>query len=140
MNSFRLVCLCSNVMPGSRCAASNSSLKSTGKSRIITLLPCSSLMLLTSVQSIIPHPDHSVLRSCSVRYLHTPSVLLFIPSYVLISHMCPAESVRIDCRPLIRFIKLLLYFISVLQIICSPPILVRCSDLISMALLRFPSC
>ena len=84
LNSFRLVCLCYNVMPRSGRAASNSSLTSAGKSRIITLLGCSSLMLLTSVQSIIP-PDHSLLYSCLARYLHTASVLLFIPSYVLIS-------------------------------------------------------
>lgn len=100
LNSFQLVCLCYNVMPRSGCAASNSSLRSTGKSRIITLLGCSSLMLLTSVQSIIP-PDHSLLYSCLARYLHTASVLLFIPSYVLIFCICPAESLCIDCRPLL---------------------------------------
>jgi len=46
-------------MPRSGHAAPNSSLTSAVKSGIITLLGCSSLMVLTSVQSIIP-PDHSV--------------------------------------------------------------------------------
>lgn len=59
LNSLQLVCLCYNAMPRSGHAAPNSSLMSAVKSGIITLLDCSSLMVLTSVQSIIP-PDHSV--------------------------------------------------------------------------------
>lgn len=48
-----------------------------------------------------PPPAHSPLDSCLARYLHTASLLLFIPSYVLIFCICPAESLCIDCRPLL---------------------------------------
>lgn len=51
--------------------------------------------------SIDHPPAHSLLDGCLARYLHTASLLLFIPSYVLIFCICPAESLCIDCRPLL---------------------------------------
>lgn len=102
-SSFELLLACQSLLERDAqiwVCCFKQSLRSTGKSRIITLQGCSSLVLLTPAQSIIP-PAHSLLDSSLARYLHTASLLLFIPSYVLIFCICPAESLSIDCRPLL---------------------------------------